>query len=259
MSNTYHHPRGSYFPDEYRIDLTDEELDPLVDRVIAGDAAAWQRLWLAVGPMIWAITSCFRLTSRLCESEDDRRNIVLSVMELLSADGFAELAAFRTQGEGSFRRWLGVVAGHRAVSCMRAHPDNDRGRWVRPGQLSEGLVAEHDDPIQAIDVRALLSLARKALTGDQLEALHVWLEEDDYDEIAKRLGLSGPKAAKTAERRIRAAQRRLRRRTGVEEKSSEPRQGSTGICALYGHEDAAAAKTPAGPNGSGSGVPPASA
>jgi hypothetical protein len=216
MSGRQDHQRRAYFPDEYRIDLDDQQLDVLVDRVIAGDPAAWQELWLTVGSTIWAVTSSFRVASRLCQSEDDRRDIVLSVMELLRADGFAELQAFRDQGEGSFRRWLGVVAGHRAVSFVRAHPDNDRGRWVRPVPVPEGLEAKHVDPIGAIDAGKLLALAREVLTRAQLEALLVWLEEDDYAEIAKRIGLSGPTAAKKAERRVRTAIMRLRRHAAAQ-------------------------------------------
>jgi hypothetical protein len=169
--------------------------------------------------------------------------MVVAVKELLRVDSFGELASFRDQGEGSFTRWLGVVAGHRAVSCTRAHPDNDRGRWVRTVPVPEALEAEWKDPIQTIDARALLALARKVLREDQLEALHAWLEEDDYAEIARRLGLGGPQAAKAAKRRVRTAIERLRRhaaapppreRRAVAKKSTEPCDRSTRICALYG-------------------------
>jgi hypothetical protein len=58
--------------------------------------------------------------------------------------------------------------------------------------------------------RELIEFAGESLDADQRAALGAWTRGDGFDEIAKALNLSGGK--KDAERLVRAALERIRRR-----------------------------------------------
>jgi DNA-directed RNA polymerase specialized sigma24 family protein len=202
-------------------------LEALLRKVIDGDARAWHELWDAVQPTLWAITGKWQITGPLSQRDDDRRNIVVDVMQRLRVDGFRRLRSYLASLEaapaaraGSFKTWLATVTARTAIDYVRAHPEyrDARGRddasegadrWVRIVPLAGEPVQPAADPTKVATAAVLLERARAELRPEQLSALYLWLQGDDHVEIAARLGLGSPREA---DRLVRAALKRLRDR-----------------------------------------------
>jgi len=89
-------------------------VDELIQEVVDGDGQAWQALWRAVEPTIWALTGWGRVTGPIAQREDDRRNILLEVMGRLRADDFSRLRRYLASTKhratpSSFKTWLATV------------------------------------------------------------------------------------------------------------------------------------------------------
>jgi DNA-directed RNA polymerase specialized sigma24 family protein len=200
----------------------------LVDRTIAGDHAAWHELLVdEVEPVVEVVARRRRVTGRLHRSEEHRRNIADDVIETLWAGGFRRLRELRASAparEGAFGAWIARVATNTAIDYVRTCPEFDRGRgrWEKVGELPEELAGQHPDPISGIDAGRILARAPQILRPRQLEALLLWLEGGNGDDIAGNLGLAD---ARAAERLVRAALKRLRNRFAPK-KSSEAGDGS---------------------------------
>jgi hypothetical protein len=205
----------------------DARLEELVERTVEGDDAAWRELWLAMEPTLWAITSCFRLTSQLSRSDDERHNIVVQIMGQLRADDFRRLRLFRASGEvtRSFRAWLGVVAARSAISYVRGHAeylgpddagndgDDGRHRWVELVPMTAEPAELTVDPLRKLEGQSLLTRARAQLRREQHEALVLWLHGSDRREIVRALRLDDDDEA---ERLVRSAIKRIRDRLARE-------------------------------------------
>jgi DNA-directed RNA polymerase specialized sigma24 family protein len=127
---------------------------------------------------------------------DDRRDIVVGVMEAFKADGFRrleELLALLRQRDGSFRYWLTTVARNAAVDHTRAHPENigDKGTfcWVKNTEVSGRLKDGRRDPFRGLVASEILALAERMLRPDQREVLLLWISGESYEEIADALQL----------------------------------------------------------------------
>jgi DNA-directed RNA polymerase specialized sigma24 family protein len=204
--------------------LTTLALLALADRAASGDGAAWRELWRAVEPTIWAITGKWQFTGPLSRRDDERRDIVVDVMERLRADDFRRLRGFLdtipARG-GSLKTWLATVTARAAIDHVRAHteyldPRGNKGetsgepRWVTVVPMPDReLPHPFGDPERVATAFVLLDRARKDLEADQLAALYVWLHGGGHGEIAERLGLA---SARDADRLVRAALKRLRDR-----------------------------------------------
>jgi hypothetical protein len=196
--------------------LKEEDLEPLVHRVLVHDVRAWKELWSALEPTIEAIARRRRVTSRLCDQVDERRDIVVRVMEAFQEDGFRrleELLACLRQRDGSFRPWLSAVARNAAINHTYAHPQQVGGRgafcWAKHAEVPIDLDDARPDPFQGVVVSEILAYAERHLRPKQLEALLLWLSGEDRAEIAGALRLRSPDGAK---RLVDAAVKRLRRR-----------------------------------------------
>lgn len=197
-------------------------MDDLISQVIAGDTAAWHRLWSAVQPTVWAITGNWRITGAVSRREEDRKNIAVDVMERLRADDCRRLRAYldgaRRRPGSSFKAWLATVTARAAIDYVRAHPEFDDGRgtnreprWFRvvPTANVDAGAATDRDPVLRATAHELLDRARRDLEPKQLSALAHWLEGRSHDEIASRLSLAD---GGEADRLVRAALKRLRDR-----------------------------------------------
>jgi len=121
--------------------------------------------------------------------------------------------------------WLTVVVKRVAIDYMRALPEYvDRrreagatspGAWRKVGTLpSESrLRRTAQSPSGRAADRELMELAGAVLSDEQRPALSAWLEGASFEEIAARLELT---TADDAEKRVRAAVRRIRRHLGGE-------------------------------------------
>jgi DNA-directed RNA polymerase specialized sigma24 family protein len=197
------------------------ELSVLVERVLGGESSAWHELWHRVEPLVWGISGKWQVTGPLCKRTDDRRDIVLRVMERLREADFRRLRGFAASaGRGSdnaFRAWLLTLSARVAVDHVRAHPEHldARGRrgterWAKLVAL-DGIpeLAEERDLTRRTTALRLLERAREELSVQQLTALSIWLDGATTAVIAERLGLSDPSAGL---RVLRAALKRLRDR-----------------------------------------------
>jgi DNA-directed RNA polymerase specialized sigma24 family protein len=197
------------------------EIDGLVGDTLGGDEAAWHKLWQAVEPKLYATLRRPNLLGRLSQSEDDCRNIVVDVMARLRADGYARLAQYaaaRRDNPGlPFIGWLVVVAKRVAVDYLRAHEAYVDRRHIpdasSPGKWREVVTLPPDSQLPGARpsvtgrgaAHELLTFAA-GLPEDQRAALTAWLAGATFEDIAA----GGD--AKEAERRVRAALERIRRR-----------------------------------------------
>jgi DNA-directed RNA polymerase specialized sigma24 family protein len=171
--------------------------------------------------MLARISASHRLASRLSLREDERRDIVLRIMNLLQEDDFRRLRRFRAEREAgrgarSFRSWLATLAVRSAISHVRGHPEylgrgsaaeRNGARWVEFLPLDVSIEASECDPTEVMEGHALLQRARSILRLAQIEALLLWLAGARHAEIAERLGLEGDVVA---DRLVRSALKRLR-------------------------------------------------
>jgi DNA-directed RNA polymerase specialized sigma24 family protein len=197
------------------------ELERLAEAAALGDAAAWHALWSEIEPILWGITGKWQITGPLCKSDDDRREIVVRVMERLRADDLRRLRAVTQSGalsqSGAFRAWVTTVATRVAIDYVRSRPEhldprNRAGgrRWVEVLVGDEAtLRAQSADPARMASAEQMLDRAKELLTRDQMVALWYWLDGGDHEVIAHRMRLP---SSKHAERLLRAGLKRLRDR-----------------------------------------------
>jgi DNA-directed RNA polymerase specialized sigma24 family protein len=207
----------------------EDELETHVVAAAAGDDRAWQRLWASVEPALLRIVAQPRFLGRLGQREEDRRNIVVAVMARLRADRFHRLQLYLDAKERNprlrFISWLRVVAKRVGIDYLRGHQDYVRrhdkdastpGQWVDAGTLppASQLVGERPPVTNLGTARALLQYADGVLPAEQRQALELWARSESFDDICRALGLG---SAGDAERMVRAAVERLRRRFRVDE------------------------------------------
>lgn len=210
----------------------DEEIEALVSAAAGEDELAWQRLWAAIEPPLSRIIAQPRFLGRLGQREDDRRNIVVAVMSRLRAERFHRLLLYldarRANPRLRFISWLRVVAKRVGIDYLRGHQDYLRrhdsqpstpGRWVDTDTLppASQLVGERPPVTNRGTARELLQFAEGAIPDDQRHALELWAQSESFADIARTLGLAG---ANEAERMVRAAIERLRRRFRIAEETS---------------------------------------
>jgi len=133
-----------------------------------------------------------------------------------------------------FMTWLRVVSKRVGIDYLRGHPDYidrrrqaDRGsapgEWVEAGTLPSGskLHGERPPVTNRGTAQQLLRYAAGAIPDVQRRALELWVQSETYDEIARVLGLEDGLAA---ERMVRAAIERLRRKSASKATSDERSQ-----------------------------------
>jgi DNA-directed RNA polymerase specialized sigma24 family protein len=205
--------------------LDDDEVDDLIALAIDGDDAAWHALWAYVEPMLErTLARPGFLGYRLGRSDDDRRNIIVDVMARVRANDNERLRRYletkRQSPELRFGSWLRVVAKRVGIDYMRRHPDyidrrheggGARGDWVEPGTLpSQSRLGGARPPVTARGtVRQMLEYAAGAIPAEQRHALDLWMRGESFASIATATGVG---SAREAERLVRAAIERLRRR-----------------------------------------------
>jgi DNA-directed RNA polymerase specialized sigma24 family protein len=199
-------------PRAVRASFDEDAIELLARRTLAGEPRAWRELWLAVDPAIEEMVGRWRLTGRLSEREDERRDIVVGVMERLAANDFERLRPFHealVRRDGSGRAWLCVVARHAALNHTRRHAENlapgeRERRWAEIVPLPDDLDEPLPEPVQAvsaIDAHRIRACAERELPAEAVEALGLWLLGYEHDETAVRLGLDGGPRRRTASAR----------------------------------------------------------
>jgi hypothetical protein len=199
-----------------KLEVGGEPLRDLVGRVLAGDGAAWKRLWAASERLLLAIAGSRRSTGPLGADVDERHEIPLRVMGRIHAHGFRALRRFAdTWGgdEPALRRWLAKMARREAAGHVRAHAhylgrSSPFGCWVRLSPIVTDPTAPDVDVGAMLDLARILRGAPQVLDGAQLDALRLWMEGESPAEIAAALGLADEVAAQSV---VDAAIKRLKR------------------------------------------------
>lgn len=202
----------------------EQELEALVAAAASADERAWQALWRVIEPPLLRIVAQPQFLARLGQREDDRRNIVVAVMARLRGDNFQRLRVYlearRENPRLRFISWLRVVAKRVGIDYLRAHPDYVRrtdpnastpGRWVDAGTLppASQLVGGRPPVTNRETARKLLEFVAGAVPEAQARALELWAHGESFAEIARAIGLA---SAREAEKSVRAALERLRRK-----------------------------------------------
>ncbi len=210
---------------------SEDVLETLVLEVAAGDDVSWQRLWTAIEPRLMQIVAQPRFLGRLSRRDDDCRNIVVEVMSRLRADNYHRLQLYlatrRENPQLKFMTWLRVVTKRVGIDYLRGHPDYidrrreaDRGsapgEWVDAGTLPSGskLRGERPPYTNRGTAQQLLRYAAGVIPEVQRRALELWVQSENHEDIARVLELG---TAAEAERMVRAAIERLRRRFRVDD------------------------------------------
>ena len=201
---------------------TAAEFEALLHKIVQGDGAAWQTLWQAAQPAIWAVTGRWQLTGPIASRTEDRRNILLKVMDRLREDDFRRIRLYlqstRARGpSSSFRSWLTVVTARTAIDYVRAQPEylhqrspDHKQHWVHIVAGSElERPAAGPTPHDIAIASELLERARCELTPSQLAVLCLWLQGQDDATIASQLQLGDPNEARKL---LRSGIKRLRDR-----------------------------------------------
>jgi DNA-directed RNA polymerase specialized sigma24 family protein len=213
----------------------DQHIASLVKRTCEGDEQAWQELWSWLDPRLTAMVRKFRL-ARISHEEDDRRGVVLDVMSRLREDDFRRLRLFADAAERDARLallpWLKVVAKRVAIDYMRAHPDyvnpvrhgngpRGAGQWKDPKSLPPPSLLPGERPPMTRDgtAREMLAHARDVLPEQHYQALALKVGGESAADIARALGLA---SAAEAERIVRSALERLRRKFRTTMSGNEP-------------------------------------
>jgi hypothetical protein len=81
-----------------RVVLDEPVIESLVGRTLDGEKRARAELWLALSPVIEKIAGQWRVTGRLHDREDDRRDVFVRVMGRLEAKRFQRLGSASCTG-----------------------------------------------------------------------------------------------------------------------------------------------------------------
>jgi hypothetical protein len=198
------------------LDAGGEPLRDLVDKVIAGDEAAWQRFWAASERLLLAIAGSRGATGPLGADVDERREVAVRVMERIRSHGFRGLQTFArswADDEPALRRWLARVARREAAGHARGHArylgcSSPFGRWAMLSPIVADLEAPDADAGDLLDVALILRRAPRVLKRKQLDVLRLWMDGESHADIASALGLAGQAASKAL---LDAAIKRLKR------------------------------------------------
>lgn len=224
----------------------DKELTQLVERVIGGDRAAWRALMVATATQIEAWAKGNRVLRRCrLSGDDDTRAVMVDVLERLAADDHANLKKFVARAASDaverdlvdevvrlgrlddnaeperedvatpLRAWLIRLVDFAARDHVRdrlgwgtAHDKRKVGSGAAP--LSEAGDHGMRPPMtDKLSMSRFVGEVREYLAtfpADMREAVMLWLDEVDVEDIGSRLNVDAAKARAL----VRAGQARLR-------------------------------------------------
>jgi len=162
----------------------------LVERLVAGDAAAWQTLIERFGRLVFArVLATAREMNRPLRASD-AEDLCAEVFSRLIADEYAALKRF--EGRSTLSTWLTVVTRRivlRRIFSLAREPAD-----AAVGPPLESLPAPpHEEPIAAMigaEERALLAAGMAQLGERQRELARLfYFEQRTYREISEQLDM----------------------------------------------------------------------
>jgi DNA-directed RNA polymerase specialized sigma24 family protein len=169
-------------------EVSEAELEVLVQSTCAGSGATWSKLWLRLEPEVERAVARPPALGSLARDQDAVHTVVLHVMGELHRDDFrllrtlGELAARR---DGSWPRWLWTISTNAARNHVRDHAERlgrDEDGSVRLAIHTELPDEQYDvraDPSAHADAHRILAEAPELLTAKQMTAVAGWLVGDD--------------------------------------------------------------------------------
>lgn len=195
--------------------------EALALRAAEGDETAFHDLVALVWPELGRSMQSSRRLAAAGASDDGPHDVALRLMEKLRHDDFRALRLYadwrERHPEKTFLDWLRIVAANATRDYLRELRGQSANDGVpTPKQLLNvfSAVSGVEDlgtrpPMTwAQTARQLLEFAETRLPEQQRHALEEWLTGSDFDEIAKKRGLSGGDEARKS---VRAAIAILRR------------------------------------------------
>ena len=197
--------------------------DELLRQVLRGDQVAWMRLFSQYGPIVERIVRTNRSMGSYRESEDDVRNVMTRVFERLRREDYRALRTFhgwRDQNPNkTFPDWLTIVTVNviRNYISAKLGARNERGTSIKQLintladalPLDGGKLSTRPHITTKETAQRILEFAHDHLATAQLAVLAAWLAGTSFDDMVTEMQLAD---VKTAERLLRAALARLRRR-----------------------------------------------
>lgn len=194
------------------------------EAVLAGRPGAFPHLVERLWPLLIDLGKGSRALRASATPEDDAREIATRLVEKLQRDDHAALRSYRDwQGrhpDQRFADWMRIATANAIRDLLRQRRGaRERGRDSRDPSIKQ-LLNEHamalvDDALSTRPpftpvhtARQILDYADKRLPPSQVTALHHWLSEHTFEDIAKAQSLGSGLAAK---RLVRAAVASLRR------------------------------------------------
>jgi RNA polymerase sigma-70 factor, ECF subfamily len=173
----------------------------LLDRVRAGEPAAWDRLLSLYGPLVW------HWCRRSGLQEQDGSDVVQDVFGAVAG----RVAAFQARAPGGFRGWLRVITRHKICDLFRRRQHEPSGAGGSDAQRWLGQVAGPDDSADASAsdvadhhflVRRVVELLRPEFSEHTWQAFwRTAVEGQPAAEAAAALGMS-PGAVRVAKCRV---------------------------------------------------------
>lgn len=193
-------------------------------RAAAGDEGAAQELSKLLWPVWVQMVRATGAMRPFRDGEDHVHNVALKLLEKLGTPGSHALGLYKPWRERhpdkTFSDWLRIVVANAARDYARTQT----GRVSEsspPQEISRKRLLNEFSLAPALDTlgtrppftnmqtaKELLSFARQHLEDDQLQALDLWLNGADFDEIATELLVD----TEAARRLVRAAVAVMRRR-----------------------------------------------
>jgi DNA-directed RNA polymerase specialized sigma24 family protein len=211
------------------MDLDLAACDRWIECSRAGDEAAFRALVEHVYPFALRSVKRNRAMGSLAKSEDHVNNVMLALVDKLSASGGRAALAFPSwlaENEGkTFVDWLRIVISFtvrdyvRTVLGRSAQRDPDMPSVKRllneltSSPASDDVFGAVRPPLtMAQTARQLLDFASAELPAEQMRALSMWLDDIDFGDIEEALGLADEDAARKL---VRAGIATIRRRFAV--------------------------------------------
>ncbi len=193
----------------------------LAQRALSGPPAAFMHLVNAIWPEMMSLLATSRRLRLLAQSEDDRREIAVTVIEKLSRNDLHGLRSYQSWCERhpdkTFHDWIRIVLANAARDHQRGHraqkeaePPLSPVRVLNEFTLTLPVDERGTRPpvTAAQTARQLLEFAQQRLPPAQYAALTAWLRGESFEEIAAGADIG---QAEDARKAVRAAVASLRR------------------------------------------------
>jgi RNA polymerase sigma factor (sigma-70 family) len=185
------------------IAIDDQHCERLIERSVAGDAAARCELMEYLWPIWIELVQSNRAMRRLVNREDGVHDVVAKLVEKLGhteGRGFHSYLPWKESNSGkSFQDWLRIVTKNMIRDYLRAKvgPQSATGEPSIKRLLNEFASAPF---LEALGIRPpvtltqtareLLEFARNRLKPMQLMVLNAWLKGASFEEMADDLALT---------------------------------------------------------------------